>query len=299
MSVYVIGIIATVITICFHSWANILDHYFSATIFKRLAVLIFFAGFVNLFFLPVLFIIDKPGIPSLISFSLILCIALINVLYQYPYYWSLRTTDTSVVVSLFSLGKIFTPLFAYFIVGEHLKDIQYAGFFIIISSSVLLTLDFRQIRLNKEFFYMLAVSLLLTIQFVLYKYLSDHSVKWGTLVFWVAISDFTIAALFMFHRKNYDDLRNSLSNVKSQGKLFVLNQFLTWGGDVVGVSALYYLPVSLFEGIESTQPIFVLIFALLFAKKFPDIFKEYIGRDKLTKKVILFLLIIIGTILII
>jgi drug/metabolite transporter (DMT)-like permease len=299
MSNYAIGIAAAIVTICFHAWANIFDHYFSAKVFTRLSVLIFLSGLVNLFFLPFVFLIDKPEFLSMTSFGVIFLIGLINVFYQYPYYWSLRTTDTSVVTSLFSLGKIFTPLFAFIIVQEHLKSSQYVGFFIIILASIFLTLDFKKLRINREFIFMLMVSILLTLQVVLYKFLFEKSVNWGSSVFWAAIADFIIISFFMIHPKNFGELKNSVEKAKKQAGLFVLNRFFTWGGEVIGLCAIYFIPVSLFEGIESTQPIFVLFFAILFAKKFPDLFNEYLGRDQIGKKALLFLLMISGTILII
>ncbi len=299
MSGYTIGISCTLLVICLHSWANIFDNYFSAKIFKKLTTLIFLSSFVNLFFLPFVFFTGRPEMLNLASFGVVLLIALCNVAYQYPYYWSLRTAETSVVVSLFSLGKIATPLFAFFIVGEHLQKVQYLGFFTIILSSVLLTIDFKKIRLNKECIYMLIVSVLLTIQLVLYKYLFQQSVKWSSSVIWVAIVDMAIVTLFMVHPENFKDLKSLTELSKKQIGLFVLNQCFTWTGDIIGVYAVYFIPVSLFEGVESTQPVFVLIFALLFIKKIPRLFNEYVGKDKIAKKIVLFILMVIGTLLII
>jgi drug/metabolite transporter (DMT)-like permease len=299
VSAYLIGIIFSLIAICFHAWANIFDHYFSTKIFDKLSVLIFFSGFINLFFLPFIFIIDKPDILSLSSYGIITLISLINVFYHYPYYWALRATDTSIVTSLFSLGKIFTPLFAFIIVNEHLTNIQYSGFFIIIIASVFLTLDFKKFRLNREFILMLIVSILLTVQVVLYKFLFEKSVKWGSSIFSVVIVDFIIVSVIILIPENFKALKSSAKMQWKQRGLLVLNQFFTWGGDVAGLAAIYLIPVSLFEGIESTQPMIVLIFAILFAKKFPHLFNEYLGQEGIKKKIMLFILMILGTILII
>lgn len=55
-------------------------------------------------------------------------VSFISVFYLFPYYAALRETDTSVVAALFSLERVFVPLWAYLIVGEVVKPSQYVGF---------------------------------------------------------------------------------------------------------------------------------------------------------------------------
>ncbi|HEY4799840.1 MAG TPA: EamA family transporter [Bacteroidia bacterium] len=299
MSFYILGIILAIVTAALHAGSNILDGFFSVKIFDRLANLIFFSCLINLLILPVIFIWDKPQILSLSLFGVIIIVSLINVIYQYPYYWSLQKTDTSVVISLFSLGKIFTPLLAFIIVNEHLEKAQYAGFFVIICASVLLTLDFKNLRFSPVFMLMLFVSIMLTVQEVLFKYLFNNGVSWSTIIFWTAIAEVVISAIFIFFPKNFSDLKNSSRKVKEHGLLFVLNQALNWGGEILGLYALIFIPVSVFEGISDVQPVFVLIFAILFAKKNSEIFNEYIGKEGVVKKILIFVMMILGALLII
>src|SRR4029077_14556199 len=111
-----------------HAAANILDSYCANRIFKRIAVLIFFSTAANLLFVPLGLLVEPPHAIPLQLFWAIGAIALIEVGYQYPYLWSLRRTGTTVVTSLFSFGKIFTPVFAFLLVGERLTFHQYLGF---------------------------------------------------------------------------------------------------------------------------------------------------------------------------
>lgn len=299
MSVYIIGIILAIVAAGLHSCANILDSYFSVKVFDRLGNLIFFSALVNLLFLPLVFLSGTPRLLPADLFGIVFLIAMINVFYQYPYYWSLRKTDTSIVTSLFSLGKIFTPLFAFLVVGEQLKNTQYTGFFIIICSCVMLTWNFKKFRLNPAFIYMLIVSVILTIQVILYKFLFDRGISWATSVTWAAIADFFISSVFIFFPRNLQDFKKSAGKVKKLGWLFILNQLFTWGGEVLGLYAIFYIPVSVFEGISDFQPIFVLVFAALFAAKKPEIFKEYVNSEGIRKKIFFFLIMIFGAILII
>ncbi len=296
---YIFGILAAFLATITHAWGNILDNYFSSKIFNRLTNLIFFSTLVNLIFLPIVLIVDFPKPLSLGLLAIAFLIALMDILYSYPYYWSLRRMDTSVITSLFSLGKIFAPVLAFFIVREHLAPIQYIGFFLIILSSIFLTLDFKKLRFDRAFLFMFIVSIILTLQSVLYKYMFDQGTSWGTAVVWTTLLSIAVALVPALFPKNIADMRASVQKIKGIGWLFFLNQFLSWGGEAANTLALFLIPVSIVKGITSTQPIFVLIFALLFAKNAKHVFREYTGSDGLWKKIILFILTIIGTLLVI
>ncbi len=137
--------------------------------------------------LPVIWFLDAPSFVSLKLGLLLFVISVIEVLYLYPYSWSLRHTDTSVVASLFSLGKIFVPVFAFILVNERLTALQYSGFFILVIANILITFDFRKMRLNKAFALMFMVSFVLSIQAVLLKYTYEQGVGWGSSIFWMTL----------------------------------------------------------------------------------------------------------------
>jgi drug/metabolite transporter (DMT)-like permease len=132
-----------------------------------------------LFTTATVFIVDPPYMLSGRFFGIALIIAIIEIGYLFPYYWSLREIDTSVVASLFSLGKVFIPLFAFFVLSERLALIQYFGFFLIIGSSAALSFDRTKLKLNRSFFFMAIVSLVLMGEAILYKYSFAAGATWG------------------------------------------------------------------------------------------------------------------------
>lgn len=80
--------------------------------------------------------------------------------------------------------------------------------------------------------------------------------------------------------------------------LFIFMELLSWGGTLGSSYAIYAIPVSVGKGISSTQPIFVLIYALIFSKFRPHLFREYLGKEGVIKKAVLFILTIFGVVLI-
>jgi len=299
MSRYLLGILLAFLVPLIHGWATIIDSRFAHGTFKRLSSPIFVLQLISTLALPVILFLDPPFLLSWRLLGIAFLIALIEIFYQFPYYSALKKADTSIATSLFSLGKIFVPILAFVVVREQLAPIQYIGFLLIIVSGVCLASDFKHHRLNRAFGLMLIVSLMLALQSVLFKYLFEQGASWGTATAWTLILEILVASSLMLIPANRRDLIASRKTITASGGLFFAGAFLTWFGEMVGSYALFLIPVSIVKGIASTQPLFVLVYALIFAKKFPAMFREKAGSRSLTKKVAFFLLTIVGTLLIV
>ncbi|HYF28762.1 MAG TPA: EamA family transporter [Candidatus Paceibacterota bacterium] len=299
MPPYLSGILVGFLEPVLHAWSNIIDNHFSNAVFPRLPVLLFFGVALNIVFLPITFLAGLPVMLPVTLLGIVFVIAIVNVVYAFPYYLALRDADTSVVASLFSLGRIFVPVLAYFILGEVLTLPQYAGFFVIILSSALLTLDLKKLKVNRAFFLMLACSFVLAFQTILYKFVFDAGASWPSVVAALTVFELVIAGAIMFATTSLRHIREDLGTVRRNWKLFVAQQGLEWGGNVGASYAISILQVTVAQAIASTQPFFVLLYAVLFKKWFPNAFNETTARGDLLKKGILFACIILGTVLVV
>lgn len=296
---YTFGVTAVLAGAFLHAGANILDSYLSNRLSGQLSELVFLSMTTDLLFLPLSAVIDPPRRVGAGAFVVVVLIACINVLYHFPYYRALHHSDTSVVTSLFSLGKVLTPLLAFVMVGESLAPVQYGGFFLIVIASAVLTFDRSKFRFEKSLLYMLGVSFVLVMQAVLFKKLYEDGVSWGTSVVWTGVMSFVVASVVLLLRRRGRGVRTALAGGRREKALVVLNQFLTWGGEVVGLYALTLIPVSVFEGVGSAQPVFVLVLSLVCARWVPELLKERLGRRHLLSKGLLFVVMIVGTLMII
>ena len=276
-----------------HALSCIVDAHFSNNIFKKVPSLVFYATISNIIIIPFLFLFGTPIIPPLEILAILFIISLIEVCYQIPYYHALRNIDTSIVVALFSLGKITIPVLAYFIVNEKLSLIQYCGFGIILLSTFLLNFDIKKLKINIAFFLMLVVSLLLSLSSVLSKY-SLQSVDFVTVLFWGSIFATSISLSLLFLPQYRTDIISSFPQYKKRIKLFLSNEILNQGGTLALTIALAYLPVLVVESIESSQSIFTLLLGFVLYKIFGNRFKENLTRQEVIKKLISFTAIIIG-----
>ncbi|MEI7891089.1 MAG: EamA family transporter [bacterium] len=281
-----------------HGFSNTLDSHLSNNIFSRVRVFVFFGGLLNLFSLPIIFSITKPNFLSIDVLPFILLIALIETTYLFPYYKAVKVADTSIVNALFSLGKVFVPILAFFIVKERLATVQYLGFIVIIISSVLLTFEPKNFKFNKSLLLMGIVSIILAIEGIIYKYILE-SISWGTGFFWVTLFSSLISVSIFAHKPSQVIIKENFKSFKKSFKILIAQEILTWSGNMVEVYAISILPITMVKGITSSQPIFVLIYAVLFAKLFPHAFKEKTDMGNMIKKIILFLIMIGGTLLVI
>jgi len=282
----------------FHGFANVIDNHFTNNLFKKTTTLVFFASFTNILFLPIIFLLDFPSFitPSQIPFFIIL--GLTGIGYLYPYYKALQNDDTSIVVSLFSLGKIFVPLLAFLLVGEILAISQYIGFFVVILSATLLTLNGKQkFRLNNSFFWMILCTLIISFEVVIYKYIFNI-MSWGTGFTWATLFSFMFALPLIFIKKTRNGIFSQVKTFKNNFKLFAFEEFLTFSGSAASTFAISLTSVTLVSAVTSFQPIVVLLYALTLGRFFPKFFKEDITTKNLIKKIILFVIMVLGVIII-
>lgn len=282
-----------------HAGCSLIDSHISNNLFKRYTTIVFYASLTNCIVIPFLFLF---GMPRLISWNMafwIFIVGMIEVLYQLPYYAALRKIDASIIAALFFLGKIFLPVIAYLIVDEKLSPTQYIGFFVIVLMSILLNIvHVKKIKINAAFWLMALVSVVLTLQIVLYKYVIDET-DWISAIFYQILFSEAVTISFLFFKKMRVDIMQSFKTYKSKLKMFLGNEAAFQAGHVAGVFSLAYLPVAIVEGIGATQPIFVLAFGYILAKMFGNRLKESVNRYDIIKKLICFIMLIAGVILVV
>lgn len=284
-----------------HALSNIVDNHMTNNLFKSIWTLTFYNACVSIFFLPLIFFVELPHFPPVSIWPFLFLIVIINIWYLYPYYKALQSDDTSIVCSLFSLGKVFVPIFAFFIVGETLTSIQYIGFIVIVLSSTLLTIKIEwkiKIKFNKSFWYMLWVSIMLSCEAVIYKYMFE-AVSRSTGFLWTRILGIAAVFLFLCVPILRKDIFLHFTKARTALPILLGQESLDFLGSASATYVLSIVPVTLAKGISSTQSIFVLLYAIVLWRFFPHIFKEELTKSSIMKKILLFVVIIWGVVMVI
>lgn len=292
--------------------AEIFDEYLSNRGFKNISSLIFFASLLNFLFLPILFLIQRPEMPPLRLIWPIVGVALTNILYLYPYYKSLKIEDTSVVSAFFSLGKIIIPIFAFIFVGEILELREYIGIAIIIFGNVFLAFHIKKksifdifrvtrkkFQLSKAFFLILFASTVLAIDGILFKYMFEQGINWSTAVGGqLLISGLLGIIILLSFSKTRKHIFEDREKFRKSGTVFFIEELFTFLALGAETYAISLAPVSLVKGVGMSIPIFVLTYAVVVKRYKPKDLREDTRLAHAIKKVIIFIIIIIGLALI-
>jgi len=284
----------------FYGIANISDSLLANKDFKNPITLAFYASFSALFFLPLLLFFYHLEIPHISFFPLLILLGIINVLFLFPYYKGLQSDDTSIAVSFFGLGRIFIPIWAFFLVGERLSFGEYVGIILIIIGSILLSLkgSLKNIKFSKAILYILLASFIISFEGVILKYLFDQGVSVGVGVAGETISSFLFMLLFLIHKNSRLNIINSFSIFKSKLSVFFVEEGATFIAFFAATYAISIAPVSLVRGVGTLTPFFLLLYAKVLGKKSPHLFNEAIGKGITLKKIILFSITALGVFLI-
>lgn len=284
----------------FYGVANVFDNFLTNKSFKNPATLAFYASLFSIIFVPFLLFFYKLSFPPISLVPIFLLLGIVNVAYLYPYYKGLQSDDTSTAVSFFSLGRIFIPIWAFFIVGEKLSTGEYTGVALIVIGTILLSMKGKlsDIKLSKALFYILLAAFIISFEAVLMKYLFNQGVSVGVGVAGEMIASFLCALLFLLNKATRKDILANFTTFKARIPIFFVEEGATFLAFFTGSYALDIAPVSLVKSITIFSPFFVLIYAKLLGKRFPDFFNEQKGIGITLKKVFLFSMIALGVFLV-
>ena len=145
---------------------------------------------------------------------------------------------------------------------------------------------------------MLVCSALLAIEAVVYKYLFE-SVSWSTGFVWTTLFSAVIIFSFLLISNIRQDIIKQASNLKRNAPIFAVEELLTFGGSAASTYVISLVSVTLEKSIEAFQPFFVLAYALVLGRFFPQMFHENIERRSLVKKFLLFVIMVVGIVLVV
>jgi drug/metabolite transporter (DMT)-like permease len=280
--------------------ATAIESRLSNGIFKHQTTMIFYISLMNWVFLPLCFMFGLPSIPSEKAMICYFGLAMIDIIYLYPFYTAMKVIDNSIVGALFSLGQITIPIMSFLFLGEVLSLEQYIGFTIIIMSSVALSIKGSKIpKLSKAFYYMVFASLLRAGYVVLEKYVLIDDGNWINMVIYPNIISGLIPFCFLFVRKWRRDIVKNFPPYYNKFKIFALNEFICYLELVAQVYGMSGLSPVVSAAIGATMPMFMLGFCYFALKRFNIPLNEKITIQQMNKKIFCFILILLGVVLVV
>lgn len=179
--------------------SNVVESHYYHKIFKSGVGQTFISSLYWIVILPVLYVFAHPALPAFGLWPWIILAALSYILCLQTFYAAYAFADTSSVASLFTIGRVFVPIFAFFLYGEQLSLWGYFGFVLVMIGSLVLSyrpnskgFDFRP----------LGLSLLSGFFFAIYttgsKYVMGESAHWFDGWFWVVCVAYASGLMLIF-----------------------------------------------------------------------------------------------------
>ncbi len=287
----------------FWATANLFDSSLSNKSFRGTYPLVFYSVVTGLPLVLILGFITRPPLPTLVELPYIILIGLLDIAYRFPYLKALQHEDASVTVSLFSLGKLFTPFLAYLFAGELLSVKDYVGFLLIVVSAVLLTTNFERgaggRRVSKSVWYMLLAALIIIPEAVIWRMVFERThMYWATGFVWSGLAAIIFIGIFLLIPQRRKEVAGQLPMLWRVRGAFLGSEIFTFTANIFYILALAAGSATLVQGVTAIQPFIVLGYAVLFGRLLPPGVREGLARGSKLKKLVLFAVMAGGVVLI-
>ena len=214
------------------------------------------------------------------------------------YFAAAAREEISRVVPLMFFSPMFVALLAWASLGETFAVRQYLGIAALIAGAVLVSSRLPlTIRLGRAFWLMLLAALSLSVFFVLVKHLLSSLDYWR--VFGLTRLSMTLLMLPLYF-VYFPQLRSTL---KAHGMrvagVMALDQNIALAANLLITAAAAAGPITLVNALISTQPFFVLLFAVVLSRLFPQILlREETRRSTVVQKLLALALMFAGVLFI-
>jgi len=237
------------------------------------------------------------SIPEISQILLSLLAGAVFIFALFGLYTALENFEVSRIVP--AIGGLL-PLFTFGLVHlfsqgkEVLTSGDLSAFILLIFGSCLLTFKKGKSITSKSLQIAAITAFLFAIAFVLTKFVYLSQPFWSGFI-WMRIGGFLVAVCFIFTREVKKEIfERKFTFQKKTGTIFLFNQGIGAGAFILQNWAIALVPLgflAFINALEGTKYLFLLIFTILFALKFPKILKEEISKKILFQKIIAILLI--------
>jgi drug/metabolite transporter (DMT)-like permease len=278
----------------FMAVVNILDKFVLEKWARHPMVPVLLLGVFNLF--PAAAILLVQGWAPL-SFHQVILIAAAGaalLLMTLFYFAAAAREEISRVVPLMFLSPLFVALLAWVSLGETFAVRQYLGIAALIAGAVLVSSRFPfSFRRGRAFWLMLLASLSISVFFVLVKHLLNSLDYWS--VFGLTRLSMTLLMLPLYF-VYFPQLRDTLKahGIRVVG-VMALDQNIALAANLLITIAAAAGPITLVNALISTQPFFVLLFAVTLSRFFPQLLLgEETQRSTVVQKLLALALMFAG-----
>ncbi len=264
-------------------------------------LLVFSSLIAGLVLSPLWLIVSKFQISiSSISLAFVFMASILYLLATYFYFKALEKNDASIVVVMFQLIPVFSYVLSWVLFKETLTTNQMIGSLIIISSAIIISLDFES-NSNKNKLTALILMIISSLMYALYFIFFDIAIRssdYKAVAFWYQISFLLIGIILLclkhFRKPFIEMIKN---NGKKIASLNITNEVLNLMANLMVNFANLTIPLALANTLNGFQGAFAFIIGAIGVLILPKIFVEDLSKKIVIQKVFCIVLGIIGLII--
>ena len=264
----------------------------------------FYVGTLGILVLVLIPFVDF-SIPEVSQVFLSLLAGVVFILALFGLYTALENFEVSrIVPAIGGLLPLFTFGLVYLFSGGEgiLSSWKILAFILLLAGSVLIAFEKGKSITSKSLQISALAALLFAIAFILTKFVYLSQPFWSGFI-WMRIGGFLAAICFIFTKEVKREIfERKFTFQKKTGTIFLFNQGIGAGAFILQNWAIALVPfgfLAFINALEGTKYLFLLIFTILLALKFPKILKEEISRKILFQKILAILLIGGGLVLLV
>ncbi len=216
-----------------------------------------------------------------------------------PYLSALEHEEASIITPLWQLVPIWSFVLGYFFLGETLTTVQMLAGMLVILGAAFLSFEMEESMPKIKFsilWKMALATFLISISILTFKFIALQENFWVS-VFWEYLGGGVLVTLLFTLVRSYR--QQFLAVFHTNGATFVLTNLF---GDLISIAAktfsnfaILLVPIALVLVVDGLQPLFTLLFGILFTLFVPMFAEEKLTRWHMVQKVIAIAIMFAGT----
>ncbi len=258
----------------------------------------FFVGILSLLSVFIIPFVEF-NFPSGIGLAFIILEAVVYVAGLYAMFYALDKFDVSKVMpTIGATQPIIIAILSVFFWGyQKLEGNEILAFIILLTGSVLISIDKNPKITKKSLEISLIASFLFSLDFIYSKFIFTEMSFWQGFI-WMRIFSFIFVLIFLFDKGFRKEMEEENSGFnKKTGIIFIIAQVFGGLANILQSWAIFLVPISylaIMNSMKGVQYVFLFILVILISLFLPKVLKEEINKSIIIQKIISILLIGLG-----
>ena len=257
--------------------------------------------FVGIFSILAVFLIPFVdfGFPTGIGLAWVILEAIVYVARLYALFYALENFEVSrIIPTIGATQPILIAVLSFLFWGyQQINSKDILAFIILLSGSILISID-RNLKITRKSMEIgLITSLFFSLDFIFSKFVFSDMSFWPGFI-WMRIFSFIFVLIFLFDKRFRKEIVEENSGIsKETGILFLFTQAAGGAANILQSWAIFLVPVTylaVMNSMKGIQHVFLFLMVVFISHFLPKVLKEETSKSVIFQKIVSILLIGLG-----